>query len=89
MDRLGKTADVTATNGFRAPFAIVGSVLVFACLIERAGLFPATFASTLVATFTAGRMPFRRAVVYALCLAVGLSLLFVYGLHQPISLLGH
>jgi Tripartite tricarboxylate transporter TctB family. len=80
---------VTATNGFRAPFAIVGSVLVFACLIERAGLFPATFASTLVATFTAGRMPFRRAVVYALCLAVGLSLLFVYGLHQPISLLGH
>ena len=89
MDRLGKTADVTATNGFRAPFAIVGSVLVFACLIERAGLFPATFASTLVATFGAGRMPFRRAVVYALCLAVGLSLLFVYGLHQPISLLGH
>ena len=74
----------------RPGLAITGSVLMFALLIERAGLIPAIIATALVASLGSPGMTVREAVIGALCLAAAVALLFVGFLDQPFLLFpGH
>lgn len=77
---------MTPRDAVRPGLAITGSVLVFALLIERAGLVPAVGVTVLVATLGAGTATIRQAVICALCLAVAMAVLFVGLLKQPFQL---
>ncbi len=88
MDRVGTTPmPVTAHAGLRPCLAITTSVLVFALLIERAGLIPAVSATVLIAALGSPRARVRDVVILCVCLAAAMSLLFVVLLDQPFRLL--
>ncbi len=79
---------MTMTNaGIRPCLAIVGSVLTFALLIERAGLIPAVMATVVIASLGSTTFRVRQAVVLALWLAAAMSILFVGFLGQPLALI--
>ena len=67
--------------------AIIGSVLAFAALIERAGLVPAVMVTVRVASRASGDTTIREALVFALCLALAASAIFVALLGQPFTLI--
>lgn len=78
---------MTTPEGLRPGLAIVGSVLVFALLIERAGLVPAVTLTALVASLGSPNVNIRSAVMLSLGLAVAMALLFVGFLGQPFTLI--
>jgi hypothetical protein len=78
---------VSASSGTRACLAVSGSVLIFALLIERAGLLPAVIATVLVAALGSRASRPRETLILAVCLAAAIALLFVGLLGQPITLL--
>ena len=82
-----KAAPVNASSGTRACLAVSGSVLTFALLIERAGLLPAVVATVLIAALATRASRPRETFILAVCLAMGIALLFVGLLGQPIPLL--
>ena len=67
----------------RAWLAVVGSVVCFALLIETAGLIPAMIVTVLVASLGSRDTHVREALLFAVCLAVAMSVLFVIVLDQP------
>lgn len=73
--------------GTRAGLAVSTSVLLFALLIERAGLLPAIVATVLVAAQAAGASRLRDTLILAFCLAAAVALIFVGVLGQPIPLI--
>ena len=89
VDRLGKAAragGMTRASARRPCLAIAGSVLAFALLIERAGFLPAVMATVVVASFGAGTLTLRQALLLAATVATTMALLFVGLLDQPFTL---
>lgn len=67
---------------------VLGGLFAFALLIERAGLLPAIFVSTLLAL--AGERPIRwgRSLIYATVMTWAAWVVFILGLGLPVSLFG-
>jgi hypothetical protein len=85
---MGTTAaPVSAGSRVRTGLAVSGSVLIFAFLVERAGLLPAVVATVFVAAL--GSHPVRpwETLILAVSLAVAVALIFVSLLGQSIDLL--
>jgi hypothetical protein len=78
---------VNASSPMRACVAVSGSVLIFALLIERAGLLPAVIATVFVATLATRDSRPRETLIFSVCLAAVVALIFVVLLGQPIRLL--
>lgn len=68
----------------RALAAVLAAVVVFALLVERAGLVPATLALTLVATAAERPYRWRRSFVLGLVLALLAWLIFTVGLQMTL-----
>lgn len=68
--------------------AVVASVLSFALLIETAGLIPAVIVTVLIASRGSRETPLRQALLFGVCLALGMSVLFVMVLGQALPLIG-
>ena len=77
---------MTKHPGLRPGLAVIGSVLTFAMLIERAGLIPAVMLTVLIASSGSRDLRVRDALVLAVCVAATMSLLFVGFLDQPFTL---
>jgi putative tricarboxylic transport membrane protein len=88
VERVGTTATpVSAPPWARACLAVSGSVLIYALLIERAGLLPAVVATVFVAAL--GSHPPRplQTLIFAVGLAAAVALIFVAMLGQSIDLI--
>lgn len=68
----------------RAIPLVLGAIVVFALLVERAGLPIATIACILTASFASREARVLEAVLLSICLAAATTALFVYGLGMPI-----
>ena len=77
---------MSAASGLRAPSSITASVLVFALLIESAGLVLAVIATVVIASLGSANVRMRETLMLAAALAAGMSLLFVGLLDQPFTL---
>ena len=77
---------IAGASPLRAGLAVIGSVVGFALLIETAGLIPAVIVTVLVASRGSRDMQAREAVLFAICLAVAISVLFVVLLNQPLAI---
>lgn len=89
MDGLGQAAGemIAGAAPRRAWLAVVSSVVCFALLIETAGLIPAVIVTVVVASRGSRDTPAREAVLFGICLAAAVSVLFVVLLNQPIAIL--
>jgi putative tricarboxylic transport membrane protein len=67
---------------------ILLAVILFAFLIETAGLAPATFAVAVLSAFASAEVRWKEAVALGAGLAIFCVLVFVYGLRQPIPIFG-
>jgi hypothetical protein len=67
---------------------ILLAVILFAFLIETAGLAPATFAVAVLSAFASAEVRWKEAVALGGGLAIFCVLVFVYGLRQPIPIFG-
>jgi hypothetical protein len=72
-------------SALRPCFAIAGSVLAFALLIERAGLLPAVVAAVIIASLGEAQRQMRKTLILSVCLAAAVWLVFVVFLGQPFS----
>jgi putative tricarboxylic transport membrane protein len=90
VDGVGKAAGVmnASASPFRACLAVIGSVVCFALLIETAGLIPAVIVTVVVASRGSRDTHVREAVLFGVCLAVAMSVLFVVLLNQPLAIIG-
>jgi hypothetical protein len=77
---------VTISIDLRPVPMVLGAVVVFALLIERAGLPIATVACIMVSTFASREARWRESLVLALGLAAAATALFVFGLGMPIPI---
>lgn len=73
--------------GLRPALSITAGVLLFALLIENAGLVPAVAVTVFVASLGSPKVRVREVLILAAALAAGMSLLFVGLLDQPFALL--
>jgi hypothetical protein len=89
MDGVGKAAGemIASPSLLRAWLAVISSVVCFALLIETAGLFPAVIITVLVASLGSRDTEAREAVLFGICLAAAISVLFVVLLNQPLAIL--
>ena len=71
----------------RAWLAVISSVVCFALLIETAGLIPAVIVTVLVASRGSRDSQAGEALLFGICLAVAVSVLFVVLLNQPLAIL--
>ena len=71
----------------RALLAVISSVVCFALLIETAGLIPAVIGTVLVASRGSRDTQAREVLLFGICLAVAVSVLFVMLLNQPLAIL--
>ncbi len=88
MDGVGKAAGemITSASPLRAWLAVIGSVVCFALLIETAGLVPAVIVTVVVASRGSRDTHVREAVLFGVCLAVAMSVLFIVLLNQPLAI---
>jgi hypothetical protein len=76
-------------------FAVKGLLLItfgtllFAALIERAGIVVAVSAITIVSAYVSVKFTWKQGVVMALVLSAFCALVFVYGLGVPMPILGN
>jgi hypothetical protein len=77
---------IASASPLRACVTVISSVVCFALLIETAGLVPAVVVTALVSSRGSPVTRVREAVLFALCLAVAMSLLFVVLLNQPLAI---
>ena len=85
---MGTTATpVSAHSWVRACLAVSGSVLIYAFLIERAGLLPAVVATVFVAALGSHSSRPLHTLSLAVGLAAAVALIFVVMLGQSIDLL--
>ena len=77
---------MTRHHGLQPVLSVTGSVLLFALLIENAGLVPAVAATVVVASLGSRSGSIREAFLLVAVLAAGMSLLFVGLLDQPFTL---
>jgi hypothetical protein len=78
---------MTTPHGLQPVLSVTGSVLLFALLIENAGLVPAVAATVIVASLGNRSGSIREVFLLAAALAAGMALLFVGLLDQPFTLL--
>lgn len=71
----------------RSLVAILGSVLVFALLLEPFGLVPAIVGLTLIASRADSKLSLLGTAILAVCLSIGTTLIFQVGLGRQISIL--
>lgn len=69
---------------WRSIFAIIGALLAFALLIDRAGLAPAVFAAAAIASFAERTVRPIGILLLAAGLAAACVAIFVFGLKLPI-----
>jgi Tripartite tricarboxylate transporter TctB family len=67
---------------------ILLTVVLFAFLIETAGLAPATFTVAVLSAFASPQVKWKEALALGVGLAIFCVLVFVYGLRQPIPIFG-
>ena len=67
---------------------ILAAVLVYALLIDTAGLAVTIFVVTMLAAFASAQVKWKEAVALGIGLAIFCVLVFVYGLRQPIPVFG-
>jgi hypothetical protein len=79
---------IASASPFRAGLAVIGSVVCFALLIDTAGLIPAVIVTVVVASRGSRDTHLREAVLFGVCLALGMSVLFVVLLNQPLAIIG-
>jgi hypothetical protein len=85
---MGTTAaPVSARSRLRTCLAVSGSVLVFAFLIERAGLLPAVVATVFVAALASRPVRPWETLILAAIVAAVVALVFVSLLGQSLDLL--
>jgi hypothetical protein len=77
-----------ATGRWYPSVMVLVAVLMFAGLIERAGLAPTTFIVALICAFATSDVKWKQAVALAVTLALFCVVVFVYGLRQPIPVFG-
>lgn len=77
---------VSAGIRVRSCLAISGSVLVFAFLVERAGLIPAVAATVITAALGSPPVRWRETLILAVILAAAVAMVFVGLLGQSIDL---
>jgi hypothetical protein len=77
---------MTTHHGLQPVLSVTGSVLLFALLIENAGLVPAVAATVIVASLGNRSGSIREVFLLAAALAAGMALLFVGLLDQPFTL---
>jgi hypothetical protein len=86
----GFTTDSTAEHlglsewAWRPLFALTASLLVFAFLLERAGLVICVLVTVIVTGFAAPRIPLIQSLIVGTALAAGSVALFVLGLGLPL-----
>ena len=68
--------------------AILLCVLLFAFLIDSAGLAPATFMVAVLAAFASPDVRWKQVLALGVALTIFCVLVFVYGLRQPIPVFG-
>lgn len=87
MDCVGEATGgmIASASPLRAWLAVIGSVVCFALSIEAAGLIPAVMVTVLVASRGARETHLREAMLFGICLAVAMSVLFVMLLNQPLA----
>jgi hypothetical protein len=78
---------MTAGSGLRPCLAIVGSVLAFALLIERAGFLAAVMLTVVIASFASRELSMGRALMLAVAVAAVMAVVFVGFLNQPFTLM--
>jgi hypothetical protein len=78
---------MTGSPPLRAALAVMGSVVCFALLVERAGLVPAVIVAVIVAARGSRDGNPREALLLAAGLAVAASVLFVVLLNQPFAII--
>jgi hypothetical protein len=76
---------IASASPVRACTAVISSVVCFALLIETAGLIPAVIVTVLVSSRGSRDAPAHEAVLFGICLAVAISVLFVVLLNQPLA----
>ncbi len=74
---------------FKPLFAVSGSFLAFAFLIERAGLPIATIAAMVIGAFGGPEFKLREQVILAVCFAAASVGTFIYALGLPMDLWPH
>lgn len=87
MDTVDKTS-IGPIGPIRALLAVIGSVSSFALLIDTAGLIPAVIVTVLVASRGSRDTGVGEALLFAACIALVMSILFVIVLGQPFPLIG-
>ena len=73
---------------WRGVFFTLGAILAYAFLIESAGLAPAIFAVTALAAMASRESKWKETLAMALGMAIFCVLIFVYALHQSITVFG-
>ena len=78
----GKARDEPAAErpNWRAIALLPGAILLFALLIDRAGLVPATFLAVLLSTFADPKIGILRGAMVSFALTVFILIVFQYGL---------
>jgi hypothetical protein len=71
---------------WRATLLILASIVVFALLIETAGLLVATFAIVVLSALASPQAKWKETIGLGIFLAVFCVLVFVYGLKKPIPI---
>lgn len=79
---------IASASPLHAWLAVIGSVVCFALLIETAGLIPAVIVAVVVVSRGSRDTHVREAVLFGVCLAVAMSVLFVVLLNQPLAIVG-
>jgi hypothetical protein len=69
----------------RSALLVLAAIILFGLLIERAGLFPTVAVCTFLTAFATDEARPLESAVLALGLAGFVTLLFIYGLNQPIK----
>jgi hypothetical protein len=73
---------------FRSVLAIGLGIVIFALLLERAGLIPATLALVLVSSLAEPRWRARRAAILAVALTALVYVIFIVVLQIPVAAVG-
>ena len=73
---------------WRGVVLISVSIVLFALLLTRIGLFPAVLLSTFVACLSGPGVTLKRALAIAVCVAAFCVLVFAYGVGLPVPIVG-
>jgi putative tricarboxylic transport membrane protein len=83
-----EAGDLPTLEGLRAAFLILLGTLMFGLSIRAVGMFPAIVIMVLLGTLALRNYGWRAAIITALVLAAGSTVIFVNLLGQPIPVLG-